>query len=418
MSDDRFQNLPIWLFGGITLAGCALIAATKLAGIPPLLSMFIPVVLMVSYWVISSRTTRIRLHDEQTGDNLYYMGFLFTLTSLGVSLYQFTSESSTDDVVRNFGVAITSTIVGIAMRIMYNQARRDVLDIERNTRQDLASMTRLVRAEMESTRREFADFRRINNQMIAEGFNEIIEVSSETSKKINLSLEKMAQDAMKPVQDAGESFSGSIVATMTKMSSELAELSRGLDTSLEKMQSAATKYEAVKLPDDIIRNELVPMVKTMVKTCADLAARGDTLNREQSLQIRGLADGVGKLIEQSGKTMGHLERSVQATAAVIQRMDASRAVNRPLQVVVPPSVSNLATRSVTYPGSGAATGGAVQSVQASPTTAPQYIRLPEAPPTAARSQAGAPSAEATKSTQPLPDQIDGGDGKWTSWYTK
>lgn len=416
MSDDRFQNLPIWLFGGITLVGCSLIAATKLAGIPPLLSMFIPVALMVGYWVISSRTKRIRLHDEQTGDNLYYMGFLFTLTSLGVSLYQFTSESSTDDVVRNFGVAITSTIVGIAMRIMYNQARRDVLDIERNTRQDLASMTRLVRAEMESTRREFADFRRINNQMIAEGFNEIIEVSSETSKKINSSLEKMAQEAMKPVQDAGESFSGSIVATMTKMSSELAELSRGLDTSLEKMQTAATKYEAVILPDDIIRNELVPMVKTMVKTCTDLAARGDTLNREHSAQIKGIAEGLGKLIEQSGKTMGHLERSVQATAAVIQRMDANRAVNRPVQVVVPPSVSNLATRSAAYPGS--ASGGAMQTVQASPTAAPQYIRLPEAPPTATRSQTGAPSSEATTPPQPLPDQIDGGDGKWTSWYNK
>jgi len=29
------------------------------------------------------------LRDDQAGDNLYYMGFLFTLTSLGVSAYQF-----------------------------------------------------------------------------------------------------------------------------------------------------------------------------------------------------------------------------------------------------------------------------------------------------------------------------------------
>jgi len=70
----------------------------------------------------------LRLRDDQSGDNLYYMGFLFTLTSLGVSLYQFSVERAAEEIVQNFGIAIASTITGIALRVVFNQMRRDPVE--------------------------------------------------------------------------------------------------------------------------------------------------------------------------------------------------------------------------------------------------------------------------------------------------
>ncbi|ESY76886.1 hypothetical protein X741_34545, partial [Mesorhizobium sp. LNHC229A00] len=139
-------RLPLVVFATLTLGGCVFIAIAKLSGVDPIMAASAPVCLMLIYLAASVFTGKLRLHDEQTGDNLYYMGFLFTLTSLGVSLFQFGSEGSTDTIVRNFGIAVTSTITGIALRIFYNQMRRDPADIERTARHELADMTRRVRA--------------------------------------------------------------------------------------------------------------------------------------------------------------------------------------------------------------------------------------------------------------------------------
>jgi hypothetical protein len=63
--------------------------------------------------------------------NLYYIGFLYTLTSLGVSLWQFSSTEGAETIVTNFGVAIASTIFGVALRVLFNQMRQDPVEVER-----------------------------------------------------------------------------------------------------------------------------------------------------------------------------------------------------------------------------------------------------------------------------------------------
>jgi hypothetical protein len=89
------------VFVPFVLAGCIYIILSKLIGLPLLAVTLIPVVIMLGYAVLAFSARAIRLRDDQTGDNLYYMGFLFTLTSLGVALYQFTTEGGVEDIVRN-----------------------------------------------------------------------------------------------------------------------------------------------------------------------------------------------------------------------------------------------------------------------------------------------------------------------------
>src|SRR6202023_3370213 len=119
----------------------------------------VPVLIMVIYALLLGLTRLFRLRDDQSGDNLYYMGFLFTLTSLAISLYQFSITNSVEHIVQNFGIAIASTIAGIALRIFFNQMRRDPIEVEHTTRLELADASRKVRRELESTVLEFGSFR-------------------------------------------------------------------------------------------------------------------------------------------------------------------------------------------------------------------------------------------------------------------
>src|SRR5579859_3254689 len=120
-----------FVFTMFVAAGAAYIVLAKLAGIGQFLVTFVPILVMVAYALLIWFARNLRLRDDQAGDNLYYMGFLFTLTSLGVSLYQFNASRAAEEIVQNFGIAIGSTITGIALRVIFNQMRRDPVEVER-----------------------------------------------------------------------------------------------------------------------------------------------------------------------------------------------------------------------------------------------------------------------------------------------
>jgi hypothetical protein len=128
------------LFLVFVFVGAAYVVWAKLAGVPAVLVTAVPLVLMVVYALALGLARYLRLRDDQAGDNLYYLGFLYTLTSLGVSLWQFSPNEGAEGIVTNFGVAIASTILGVALRVVFNQMRQDPVEVERTARLELPTL--------------------------------------------------------------------------------------------------------------------------------------------------------------------------------------------------------------------------------------------------------------------------------------
>jgi hypothetical protein len=164
---------PPVFFGTFTLVGVVFIVLAKSLAWPAPVVTGAPVALMVGYAIAIIALRRLRLRDDQTGDNFYYMGFIFTLTSLAMSLVQYSTGSDVSEIVVNFGVAVASTIAGIVLRILFNLVRRDPVEVEHVARLELADASRRVRLELDSILMELAHFRRTNQQMLEEGFHEI-----------------------------------------------------------------------------------------------------------------------------------------------------------------------------------------------------------------------------------------------------
>ncbi|ESY80145.1 hypothetical protein X739_29215 [Mesorhizobium sp. LNHC220B00] len=338
-------RLPLVVFATLTLGGCVFIAIAKLSGVDPIMAASAPVCLMLIYLAASVFTGKLRLHDEQTGDNLYYMGFLFTLTSLGVSLFQFGSEGSTDTIVRNFGIAVTSTITGIALRIFYNQMRRDPADIERTARHELADMTRRVRAEMESVTREFADFRRVSNQMLEEGFAEIAVQAERNGEHIRSALDKIAMESIKPVQEASGKLSNALSDNFGQIESQFSSIAQRVEAAAdlldkanssmsssvgrlgEQADSVATKLEKVVVPDEVLKNDLAPMVKLLGSAVAQYAVKTETASQEQQARMAGIVDAVAKVA-------AGVERAVAAAEQTAESVQAQQRLNQALAEVV------------------------------------------------------------------------------------
>jgi hypothetical protein len=125
MGDDAYSSVTSAIvFVLFVASGSAYIIVAKLIGVAQIYVTLVPVLAMIGYAVLIWRARNLRPRDDQAGDNLYYMGFLFTLTSLGVSLYQFNAAHAAKEIVQNFGIAIGSTITGIALKVIFNQMRQ------------------------------------------------------------------------------------------------------------------------------------------------------------------------------------------------------------------------------------------------------------------------------------------------------
>ena len=146
------------LFLAFFVGGGFLILLMKSLTASPLLAVLLPIVLMGSYACLLVEWPDLRPKVDFAGDNFYYLGFLYTLISLAISLYQFNTEGATSSIITNFGLALTSTILGLAGRILLNQPR-DEEEAEVRAREDLARANRRLRAEMEYSIDEFQQFR-------------------------------------------------------------------------------------------------------------------------------------------------------------------------------------------------------------------------------------------------------------------
>ena len=260
------------VFFTVVSLGSAYIVLSKLYAFSAVYVTLVPVAIMLFYALLLGLTRLFRLRDDQSGDNLYYMGFLFTLTSLAVSLYQFSEIGSAEQIVQNFGIAIASTIAGIALRIFFNQMRRDPVEVEHTARLELAQAARKVKRELESTVLEFAYFRRATQQSISDSQDEVVGALRAAKEKFVAELEQFALASSKPLADASvkskeaiDQLNEKIAKTLEVVGAQIADGTTQLSKSSMILARAAndiaSKLEALKAPDNIIEIKLSPMVQ-------------------------------------------------------------------------------------------------------------------------------------------------------------
>jgi ElaB/YqjD/DUF883 family membrane-anchored ribosome-binding protein len=286
-----FEDAPPGLLSGllffaVVVLGAGYIVISKLNEFSALQVTLVPVLIMIAYATALGLARLFRLRDDQSGDNLYYMGFLFTLTSLAVSLYQFSSAGSAEQIVQNFGIAIGSTIAGITLRIFFNQMRRDPVEVEHTARLELADASRKVRRELDSTVLEFGYFRRATQQSLADAVQEIEALVKEANQRIVGQLEQFAASANKPLQDASkqsgetiEQLNARILATFAMAAKQLAEdgarLSASTAAIAQSIEGVVAKLASVQTPENIIEVKLNPTIQSLARVVSTFSKNAE-----------------------------------------------------------------------------------------------------------------------------------------------
>ncbi len=358
------RHLPTFVFTAVTLIGCLFIFVAKTSGVSLIIAITVPIILMFGYLGLSIIVGKLKVHDEQTGDNLYYMGFLFTLTSLAVSLYQFGTGGNADDIVQSFGVAVSSTITGIALRILYNQVRRDPVGTEGKVREELADTTRRITTEMDVSAREFADFRRVCNQMLEEGFDEIARQAEQNGASVRKAYESMVSEALKPLQETSSKIAENLENTFSRIEDRFTGIADKVDTvagnldkantSMEETvsrfekqaESVSGKLENITIPDAVLKSDLLPLIKTLVTTIGEYTERSEALSRQQKERTDKILLAVGQLTKSQTEFSSKMKEQTDKSSDSLTKM-LEALLEKDLDEDTPPPVPNISGPNVT-----------------------------------------------------------------------
>lgn len=346
-------NLPTApvLFGVFVLLGVAFIIMAKVQfALSPAVALSVPVGIMLGYAAIVN-VPALRLRDDQTGDNLYYMGFLYTLTSLGVALYQFSAEGSAEQIVQAFGIAIASTIAGIALRVLFAQMRKDPVEVERHARLELAEAARRVRRELDATVIEFSSFRRHTTQALDDGFADISRKVDEISESLLKAVAETVEKSRGPIIDAAKAssellgtmgqstaekldrFATQMTSSLDNSASKLAAENNRLSTSIAAMahgiDGMSQKLLDMQTPEKVIEVKLEPVLRPIIKGAADFARNAERAAESHAQQLvkadaiqTNLAALAGSIQEISAR-LAQSERSNEFSAEAIKELTAS-----------------------------------------------------------------------------------------------
>ena len=223
-----------------------------------------PISLMVLYLWMVTKAEPFRLLPDQAGDNMYYLGFLFTLTSLAVALFHFTldADASLGYIISSFGIALFTTILGVALRVVLHQMRIDPFDIEQEAHFRIAESASQLRSQLDSSVVDFNSFRRQMNQSLEESFLEMREITGRFLKESNDQVNKNATTAAKGINDA-------FIATNDN-AKKLNQSAKRTFTAIEKL---IDNIESIDVPQNLIERRFADATEPLVQLVKKISAQ-------------------------------------------------------------------------------------------------------------------------------------------------
>lgn len=295
-----------WLFVLTFVVGASGIVILKLNDYSQLIVTAWPVAVMLLYLTFLYTFRRFTLNDEQTGDAFYYLGFLFTLVSLALALWQFAGQlDAASHIITNFGIALATTIVGMAIRVFFSQLRRDPIEIERDARLELAGAASRLRSELEVTVLDFAAFRRQAQQVTGDAMAEIIERADQALARSGERTTEVAETAVRKMDEALATLAGtadrieatagdathrldSVFAAHAKQAERLGRL---VDRTVGALEKLTARIEQIEAPQGLVTDRLKPLLDELEPLASAVRERF-TVEQERDLRLAGALDGM------------------------------------------------------------------------------------------------------------------------------
>lgn len=284
------------------------------------------IALMLAYAFLVTSSTIGKMREDQAGDNCYYLGLIYTLTSLAYAIFVYDPESTASAIVNGFGVALATTILGLVLRVFFNQSRLDIHELEGQTRLELIDAANEMKAQLAGVTNTFADFGHQLHQSMDELRAAAVDSVKEASERSIQAVEDLATVTSEGLTSQTVAFKDQVSELTEATTSSKKALERHAK-SLEKLteQQAASAENLEMVREAVEATKLMSeQVQAQQKATAELQVAIDTVAKELASNTGKLGDAVGTSISSlTSLTEGMGKRIQEIEVAPKQTLDAA-----------------------------------------------------------------------------------------------
>lgn len=252
------------------------------------------VLLMLLYAMLIAKAGTGRLKADQAGDNCYYLGLIYTLTSLSYAIFTFDPDDTATTIVQGFGVALATTIVGLILRVFFNQGRPDLEDTEIEVRQVLANAVGALKAEINSAARDLHDFNVVTKQRLEEMHQSAAKNIEAVTKVSVTGMQDVATAAAAVIQEEADEFKTRSKRYTTTFDSLLTKVERhgglldGVANAQEQL-TRSTESIGASVDDSRAAVEAILATSSSARTSVDAAQESVASARQIAEQLLAAA---------------------------------------------------------------------------------------------------------------------------------
>jgi methyl-accepting chemotaxis protein len=294
------------LFGFVAVFGFCLILALKIYEYNSDFVAVIAVGLMVAYGLIAYRIPEVHIRLDRLGDNFYYLGFIYTLASLSAALLQLRSGPNIQTILGSFGIALITTIFGVAGRVIFSQMRTEIDEYEAIVRRDLVQTSNDLRAQLHISLRDFETFQKM-----------VLQVTDESASR----SDTIVAEQVTQVGQAAKTAAGEISNAFKRNQTPAKSLINAISDITSSVDELTKRLALVELPTDKINDQLKKVGDELENSIARISSSLDEFSK-QLAGIKPPADRIQEQFETFGRELEH--RLLSRLAAVVDEVEKQR----------------------------------------------------------------------------------------------
>jgi hypothetical protein len=266
-------------------------------------AIFWPIGVMIVYAFFIFSSKRSRFHADTIGDNFYYLGFLFTLASLSYALYSFSKhDGDVYEIISNFGIALTTTIFGLALRIVFCQLKQDPVETEQEARIELSEAALRLKNELDNSVNQMISFQENTQQAITIVMGELVDRFKNHLLTISDTIGNTAQNVVNNMDLVSNSF--------TTHTEKLNKTAGGI---VNEMETLIHRIHAVEVPKNMIEKKLEPVFAVINQAMESFKNRA----KEDQKQLKRFS----QIVETVCAATQQLDGRINVAADQIQSID-------------------------------------------------------------------------------------------------
>lgn len=144
----------------------------------------VPLLLMTAYIFIGLKRGDDDVTDEKFADTCYYLGFIFTITSIIFALFDLPNIGTRiQDIAVRFGAAMVSTVLGLGVRVYLVSFRKDVADAIRDAEDAVLDANRKFTEQLTIALEKLRSFE-----------TQVDDAARTTVERVNLQVEALSKN--------------------------------------------------------------------------------------------------------------------------------------------------------------------------------------------------------------------------------